>query len=137
MEEYKALREEIITRLKHARTLETGAVLAIGVVYAWLAKTPSTAIDPIGWWVPVLFPLFGLYRHYVITQRSMEIAEYIRSIEEATWTDSPRGWETFLAQKRNTMKGISISLWPVIFWITLLIVTVIGALTFTARDVAI
>lgn len=106
IEEYKVLRQELDSRLKEVRLLETGAIVAISAIYAWLAKIPKNQIDSFAWWIPVLFPLFGLFRYFGVMHRIMHIAEYIRSFESQVCKNAPNGWETFLAEKRKTIAGI-------------------------------
>ena len=121
IEEYKILKEELLSLVKEARLLETAAIAGTAGIYAWLVKTPNTdSIEKIGWWIPVLFPLFGAFRQIALLTRIMHIAEYIRALEKEICKVSPFGWETFLAEKRTSTSGNAISITAIIFWVCLL-----------------
>ncbi len=125
VEEYKSLRSQIDTVVKETWVLETGAIAGTAVVYAWLAKSPNVNIAGVAWWIPILFPFFGLLRQLAMLRRVMHMAEYIRSLEDAICTEEPHGWETFLVEKRKKISGLAISLSAVAFWISLFITTLI------------
>lgn len=132
VEEYKSLKAELASLVKESRILETGAIAGTAAVYAWLAKAPSVDIVGLGWWIPVLFPVLGLFRHLALTMRIMHIAEYVQQIEDAVCVRKPKGWEKFLAEKRATILGRSIGVSSIIFWFMLLLVTSMIGMSFAA-----
>jgi hypothetical protein len=91
IEEFKSLRSEIDARFRDSRSLEvyiTGGLIAY---YAWLIThcvptLPGTLFgihipDSFPWLIAVLFPLLGSWRALVNTNRVLNIASYIRNIE--------------------------------------------------------
>jgi len=124
IEEYKLLKEELSALVKEVRLLETASIAGAAGIYAWLSKTPDIdKIVNIGWWIPVLFPVFGALRQFALLRRIMHIAEYIRSVEYEMCRVYPFGWEYFLAKKRKTPSGVAISITAVLFWLALLFIT--------------
>jgi len=133
IEEFKALRAEIDARVKEGQTWESLAITATAAVYAWLATNSDKEFSEIGWWIPVLFPLFGMLRHGALLLRIVQIAEYIRSIEETLANEPLAGWERHLLdqRKRHPVRSRLISFSSFAFWATLLILTIWIALEFT------
>jgi hypothetical protein len=74
--------------------------------------------------------MFALLRQFALMWRIIHIADYIRLLEKTICTESPKGWETFLAEKRKSPFGMAISISAVIFWITLLVVTIVVGVNF-------
>jgi hypothetical protein len=127
-EEYLTLRKEIETQMTELGQLERNCVLAAAVVYAWLVKDGAeTSIAKAGWFIPVLFALFGALRSLSVGRHLFALGHYIHQIESAHLTDPnlPKGWEHFLAapeQKRRTRTAITIS-----FWVAFLAATTVAA----------
>ena len=78
LEEFKALRLEIDSRVRETRIVETGAVASIAAIYAWLSNvTPDTPLVAVGWWIPVGLTVAGAFRYFALIRRLMHIAEYM------------------------------------------------------------
>ena len=125
LEEYKFLKDEILSLVKETRYLETLALGGTGGVYAWLAVNSTKQIATIGWWIPVLFPVFAILRQVALLSRIMHIAEYIRAIEKEICENQLPGWETFLQEKRKKVfPSLLISISAFMFWIVLLLISI-------------
>ena len=130
-EEYLALRKEIESQMTELAQLERNCVLAAAIVYAWLVKDgATTSIEKIGWYIPILFALFGSLRSLSVGRHVFALGQYIHQIESAHLTDPqmPKGWEHFLAapeQKRKIRTAITVS-----FWVVFLVVTVTTGLIY-------
>jgi len=132
IEEYKALRSEIEFLSSHSRVLESSIVLGTAAIYAWVAKERPADIEKFIWWVPVILSVLGSIREYGHKVRTFQIAEYIRQIEEYFQKDAtPSGWEHFLVEKRKFKKNIALGLSTFVFWLIMLISTLILALFMT------
>lgn len=126
LEEYKALRAEIDSRIKEGNNWESIAIAGIAAVYSWLATNSDKPVAAIGWWVPVLFPLFGLVRQCALLVRIMQIASYLRDMEVAFAQHDPTGWETYLKRRRQEapIRSRLISFSAILMWIVLLAITI-------------
>lgn len=123
IEEFKALRAEIDSRIKEGQTWESLGLTATAAVYAWLA---TNSFCDFAWWIPVLFPAFGLLRHSALMVRILQIAGYIRDVEAKLSDDPLTGWETHLLNQRvqHPYRSRLISFSSFVFWTALLILTI-------------
>ena len=130
-EEYLTLRKEIETQMSELALLERNCVLVAAVVYAWLVKDgASTSIAKAGWFIPILFALFGALRSLSVGRHLFALGRYIHEIESTHLTDPalPKGWEHFLAapeQRRKVRTAITIT-----FWVVFLVVTIVAAVVY-------
>jgi len=124
-EEYLTLRKEIETQMTDLASLEKNCVLATAIVYAWLVKDGAgSTIAKAGWFIPVLFPLFGGLRSLAIGRHLSVLGSYIYKIESALLpeADYPNGWQHYLDthSKRHMVRT-----WiTATFWIVFLVVTI-------------
>jgi hypothetical protein len=154
MEEYKSLRQEIITTLKDRLEYSRWGLIGIAALYSYIISHPGSV-----WlfWVPVLFSVAMIF-HFNEEHRMVDKAgAYIKN-QIGPWVAGkavPKGWEEFLAEPKNkTPRWWEISknpdtgrwelarwpwkLWdwsPVPMWITLLIGTGIIAIVATNFEV--
>jgi hypothetical protein len=147
LEEYKALRAEVLALLETLRTLERNVIVAIAVVWGWLFEkhTDVATLMPkkgvliiLAWWIPALFVFLCGWRVFGITRFFGEFKDYLTTVESAFWMEgSPKGWQHFTAElkkgKRKLLKLKSISDGTTAFWITLFAMTVVVAAIQTFR----
>ncbi len=128
-EEYLTLRKEIETHMIELGQLERNCVLAAAGVYAWLVKDGiNSPIAAIGWYIPVLFAVFGGMRSVSLGLHLISLGKYIMQIESTHFVDKskPQGWEHHLASTKSPIRRIS----SVAFWIVFLLTTVaVGVLS--------
>jgi hypothetical protein len=123
-EDYLTLRKEIETQMTELGQLERNCVLAAAAVYAWLVKDgANSAIAQFGWYIPVLFPLFGGLRSLSLGLHVFALGRYLFEIESAHLTEQqlPRGWEHFRKNDRPWIRTVI----TVTFWVAFLIVTAV------------
>lgn len=124
-EEYSTLRKEMDTQMAELALIERNCILAVAAVYVWLVGGGAgSSLAKAGWYIPVLFAVFGGLRSLSVGLHIFTVGKYIYLVESAYLTDPalPRGWEHFLAapeQRRRIRTGIT-----VLFWLSFLGVTV-------------
>lgn len=122
LQEFGALRAEVLALLETLRSLERNVVVAIGVSWAWLIdkgqNTPKWS-----WFVPVLFAVLGSWRVHGILRFFGEFREYFEQLEDSYKgdLDGPVGWQHFTANKAKVSDG------TFAFWATLVLVTLAAA----------
>ena len=92
--QFGALRQEILFHLGQAGRSETSAPVAAAGVWAWLASQHLSAALAWCWFIPVLFPVFGVIRARSTGRKVQLIGAYLRYFEHATTADRICGWET-------------------------------------------
>lgn len=105
LQEYSLLRTEIITYIKDTRSVERNIIVAIGVVWGFLALHPPTPVDRWAWWVAPLFAVAGSIRMWALDKSFREFSSYLKDTE-AVFREPGGigGWEHFLhAKKKRTI----------------------------------
>ena len=124
LQEHSELRAEIRDQLREARSLERNILIAIGVVWAFLASHPIHDRWP--WWFPVLLAALGSYRSYALHKIFRQQAKYLLRIEVLLANPDnggANGWEHFLVNEPRAW-----TLTTLIYWALILIATIIVAL---------
>lgn len=76
-EEYLTLRKEVEAQMTELGQLECNFVLAAAVIYAWLVNDGvGTSIAKAGWYIPVLFALFGGLRSFSVGSHLFTLGRY-------------------------------------------------------------
>jgi hypothetical protein len=120
--EYDGLRREIELKLNEASALERYAVLGTSGVWAWLATHATSKAYQWFWFIPVVLTLLSFYRFRALEKEFGLFAEYLESLESRLKTE---GWQTFLVKSENKTRRNSISTSSEVFWITLLVATIL------------
>lgn len=129
VEEYKALRAEIAFHASHSRVVESSIALGAAAIFAWAAKKATPELRGYIWWLPPVLALLGSIREYGNKVRSLQIADYIKKIEEYFLKEgTPEGWEQFLAEKRKCTRNHALGISSYAFWTLMLLSTVSVAL---------
>jgi hypothetical protein len=105
LEEYKALRAEILSRqAARARMLQIG-VAAIVAIWAYLATTEInlllTPLALLAWWLPVIIALAALVINYIESAGVKQAGAYLAMIETRYGFAELGGWENTLIRLRN------------------------------------
>lgn len=120
IKEYESLRTEMNEAVKETRTIERHAVIAIGIIWSWLALTENAPYRQLIW-LPLIIVLFSAYRAYGLTAHIDTIAKYLTKIESFFITlDDDLGFE-LNHSAALTAKRFS----AYIFWILLCAMTII------------
>jgi hypothetical protein len=114
LEEYKALRQEILLKLQHAVDIQKYTMIAVAVIY-----TAAFTLDGIGisdsaktianliWYLPPVIVLTGMIFYGIYDFVVQSIGIYIREIERHFLRDTkPQGWERhFGREQQNPLIG--------------------------------
>lgn len=105
LKEFEALRKEIEYRTAGQERVERSVILALIIIYAWLAildidklQPAIRTIYPYLWWLPFLVVVLGAARfwddHMVIARIGAYIARQEKLFEPETgfWENSPEHW---------------------------------------------
>ena len=127
LEEYKALRAELASRVRDYAAMERYAVGACAAIYAWIAKDGEHVSKAV-WWVPVLVSMLAGARAVGMLRRMEGYSAYMRKIEHLMGLSSELpGWETYRnGQRELSSRMITMSAWTL--WCVLNIVTVTVAI---------
>jgi len=102
LEEYRALRGEIVFTLDHIYNSEIIAALSVVAVYLWLSRNPRDDSFRILWFIPPVLLGAAAVHILILICRLSEMAAYLRTIEEAfRLANGSPGWEHYkLARPR-------------------------------------
>jgi hypothetical protein len=126
-EEYRALRTEVLERLKACHDLERFAAVAAAAVYAWFGNAASNSRPScIVLLLPVLFAVFGGARTSALIRQLKALGCYLEKIESkyADAADAAVGWQRF---RKNTQFGRDYTWW---FWGTFVAISVVLSAVF-------
>lgn len=115
VEEYKALRAEIVDRIQSVRAVERESLLGVGAFYAWLV----TQVNHEAPWVfvivsilPIAVSFMAHFRRKAELQQIERLGRYLKDIESKYAMPKLAGWEHFLADpKRSRTKDASFGYW--------------------------
>jgi hypothetical protein len=139
LEEYKALRQEILLKLEHEFKIHQYTIAGVAFVYAAAFTLNNLNINPdaksltqLIWFVPVILVVCGasFYAVYDFALQTQVI--YIRQIEAHFLADTkPEGCERWFGGSQSNPFGgagnkviigvIFSAFWETIFWLTLVI----------------
>ncbi|MEW8693304.1 MAG: hypothetical protein AB2535_19890 [Candidatus Thiodiazotropha endolucinida] len=97
LEEYKALRAEVLNRENIDDAVQRYALLAMAAFYAYILKD-STQSD-VGhtlFLVPTAISLYTLIRIFTAKMWFCKLGEYLKTVEAYAYRSSGLGWERFL-----------------------------------------
>jgi hypothetical protein len=128
LEEYKALRAEVLQLLETLRSLERNVIVAIGASWAFLLEKREH-VPKWSWFVRVLFAVLGILRARGIVKYFGQFRVYLSRLEEAFGTpQGPAGWQHFTGPFTRKSPGSKISDGTAPFWALLLLMTLAAAI---------
>jgi hypothetical protein len=114
LEEYRALRAEVLDRIKACHDLEPIAAGAAAAVYAWVGSTQTT-LRPTSLilLLPILFAAFGGLRSWFLLCQITALGKYLTEIESRyIGEDDPLiGWEKYRKTKANVGQDFAVQFW--------------------------
>jgi hypothetical protein len=126
VEEFRALRQEILHKVDANARLEVFAVTGAAAIYAWLTTT-GTPIGRVIWYVPVLLPVLGFLRAVKLGKQMTIAGDYLRLLETRRRpTEIGRGihgWEGYVHQPEVWRKFKDRA--GLFFWISFIALTAI------------
>lgn len=128
LEEYKALRSEILYLVRQSYLFEAAILVGVGAVYSWLFSRDPNNVNPIVWWVPFGITVLGAIRELGVRLRLFQLAEYIRKIEHDFLNDETGGWEHFLFFVRKKMRNALLGISNILIWMSFIVTTLLVAL---------
>jgi hypothetical protein len=132
LQEYIALRAEVLALLETLRSLERNVVVAVGITWGFLIERGKLA-PQWSWFIPVFFGILGAWRVRGILHEFGKFRDYIAELEEAYYSEKgPIGWQgfsrleqsAFSERKQSAFSKLKRSDGTVAFWTTLLITTI-------------
>ena len=129
MEEYKALREEILSTVAHLRQIIYLNVVGCGAIWYFILDAPATRKpNPVLYWLPlILCTLCGIY--IISLRRDIQrFGRYIYITEKHLLKEgSDLGWEHYL---EDLPKGFSrhTYIYETTIWVTFMILNLVGAI---------
>ena len=138
LEEFRQLRAEILLRSRIQIQLEAFTVVAVGLLFWFLATNSQIlrerpgAAQILAWWSPLLIVLAGYVWWRMYVRRNYRIATYVLKLEERFATQG-LGWEHFLLEtsKRHGGRRRRIPMVRNFFWIALAILSILTSAIFT------
>lgn len=130
LQEYAELRQEILVNTEETRKLEMYCLIAVALVFSWVATEGSKAPYASNLYftasMPAVLVAFGWMKSMAIEQNIVRLGKYISILEKRLAKDG-RGWEhhygELTSKVRYTPERISTLFWPALF-----LATVIGGL---------
>ncbi|MEH2501616.1 MULTISPECIES: hypothetical protein [unclassified Bradyrhizobium] len=138
LEEYKSLRQDMISKLKDRLDYSRWGVIGIAALYSYSISNPGY---PVLFWVPVLFSILMIAHlneeHRMVQKMSQYVEEQIEP-----WIaggKAPEGWQQFLKREKTPRwwllsKRFPWHLWdwsPVPMWVVLFFGTFLAAIAVT------
>jgi hypothetical protein len=132
IEEYKSLREEMITKLKDRLEFNRWSMIGLAALYSYILANQ----EPMLFWVPVIFSIVVIWHLHEEHRVVARIADYVR-LNLEPWLVAPRvagvplplgpgGWETHLGSPGG---GTSVWKWsPIPLWICILVFALLVAI---------
>jgi len=127
IEEYKALREEILQNDQSKNQIELLTFASCGLIY-WFNISSRSNLSSLEnlvlWFMPTFLIMVGYVWSRSYVERSKQIGKYINAIEH-NMAENKLGWENFLQRERD-LGGSVVSrpkkvIWLIVFAISLLL----------------
>jgi hypothetical protein len=129
-EEYQTLRKEVETAMSELNSLESGALITVAGIFAWLFTHKVEGVIVLGWFIPFALVFFCILRAWTINRHLGWLGEYLKRYETALIKPPLSGWEHFLSESpegsTKSRRGLRGSV-TYFFWGFLLIATLAGA----------
>jgi hypothetical protein len=134
LEEFKALRQEILQKVDAISKLEVLAIGGAATVYAWLATRALS--NPVVWFIPAMFPILGGMRCFFVGRQIRMAGDYVQSLEKRLRPEclpdlGVHGWEGYIRLPHVHEKFID-RISP-IFWWVFVAITILLPLIFQPR----
>ena len=128
LEEYKALRAEILYLVRQSYLFEAAILVGVGAIYSWLFSREANNVNPIVWWLPFGITVLGAIRELGVRLRLFQLAEYIRKIEPNFLSGETGGWEHCLFSVRKKMRNTLLGISNILIWTSFVVITFLVAL---------
>ena len=128
LEEYKALRAEILYLVRQSYLFEAAILVGVGAIYSWLFSRDPNNVNPLIWWLPFGITLLGAIRELGVRLRLFQLAEYIRGVEREFISGETGGWEHFLFSVRKKMRNTLLGISNILIWMAFVVTTLLVAL---------
>ncbi len=126
LQEFDALRDELMECVKESRSLERNALLASGAIWAWAIANKSQAVYQPLLLAPPLIALLSALRAWSLWKHWKQIAEYIQAVEAALSVPNELGWERRFAASNSWSKTVT----AIVFWVLLVGATIFAAIRY-------
>lgn len=123
LQEFEALREELMECIKESRSLERNALLASGAIWAWAIANKTQAVYQPLLLVPPLIAMLSALRAWSLWKHLDHLSNYIQQVEAALSVPGNLGWERVFFASTDCSKRVT----AIVFWVLLVAATVIAA----------
>lgn len=123
LQEFEALREEMMECIKESRSLERNALLASGAIWAWAIANKTQAVYQPLLLVPPLIAMLSALRAWSLWKHLDHLSNYIQQVEAALSVPGNLGWERVFFASTDCSKRVT----AIVFWVLLVAATVIAA----------
>jgi hypothetical protein len=132
LEEYKALRQEILLRIDTTFRTEVWAITGAAAVYAWVAAK-SGAVDPAIWLIPVACSAVGWLREESLGKQVYRAGNYLLALEKRrrpeemiglrddAADDPVHGWEGYIRLRKIRRSYVDHA--SRLFWVIFLVLS--------------
>jgi len=97
LEEYKALRAEVLNRENIDDAVQRYALLAMAAFYAYIFKESTNSdVSRALFLVPTAISLYTLIRIFTAKMWFRKLGEYLKTVEAYAYRSSGLGWERFI-----------------------------------------
>ncbi len=123
IEEYKALRAEILFLVRQSYIFEATVFVGLGAIYSWLFSNTTKSINEVAWWLSFGIAILGIIREAGIRIRLLQLSSYITKLEDTFVTVSVGGWENHLNAIRRSPLSIILGISSILIWVSTVLVT--------------
>jgi hypothetical protein len=128
LQEYTALRAEILVRVAASQALERNVLISAALVGGFLLTHRVHGWERCAWFLPFMIAVFGWLRSLSDEKVFRQFGAYIEHIEFA-FLGEMKGWERFRVSHPAQLSPGSVDwIWRIAFWGTFLLVTLIAGL---------
>jgi hypothetical protein len=135
LEEFRQLRAEILQLARIQTQLEVFTVIAVALIFAFLAANERLLGDRAGvrfliWWAPIFIVFTGYTLSRSLVRRAYQIGAYLRRLEKQMAFDG-QGWEHSL-QPEGGRRRRAVSPAKRLFWLVLTLLTLATSAVFAS-----
>src|SRR5438552_586158 len=129
LDQYKALREEILQHLREIYRTELSCAIAVGAVYTWIMLHKQDIGVRIVWFIPPCILVACAVRCLALTLQIKAASGYLRRVEEAAFGDGTKipGWERYVHQGRQKLLVRIFDIVAGVVWVVAIIASVVSS----------
>jgi hypothetical protein len=132
IEEYRAVRSEIMFFIREIALFEKAAIVAVAGIYIFLAGEAGLNVDPtlvqFAWWLPTIVIVAVMRKTEDYIRRIRVLADYLEKMQGHLACPELGGWETYVRSNESiTKRNRSSDITGRVIWFSVLIISVVLA----------